>query len=111
MTLYEMRNELMDAVFERIKEHFENNEEEITEYQYNEAIYDIKHEEIDYGCSNLYQDEVDKLLCEYGFDNAIKLYYDEYNCSEKITSLALLYNIISLTVETTYDDYITWANK
>jgi hypothetical protein len=111
MTLYEMQNELMDAVFESIKEHFENNEGEMTEDHYNNAIDDIRHSEFDYKCSNLYQDEVDKLLCEYGFDNAIKLYYDEYHCLEKITSLALLYNIISLTVETTYDDYITWANK
>jgi hypothetical protein len=99
MTLYEMRNELMDAVFESIKEHFENNEGEMTEDHYNDAIDDIKTSEIDYKCSNLYQDEVDKLLCEYGFDNAIKLYYDEYHCLEQITSRALLYTILTETTK------------
>ena len=125
MTLYEMQNGLTDAVFERIKEHFENddgsdeeNDEgserfvgEMTEEHYNDAIDDIKYEETDYLVSTTYQGGVNELLCEYGIDNAIKLYYDEYDSLQKVTSRALMFNILVLTIKTTYDDYITWLNK
>jgi len=125
MTSYELQNGLTDAIFERIKEHFENddgsdeeNDEgnerfvgEMTEEHYNDAIDDIKYEETDDWVNKMRQGVVNDLLCDYGIDNAIKLYYDEYESLQKVTSRALLFNILVLTIKTTYDDYITWLNK
>ena len=126
MSLYNVQNDVQEAVFERVKEHFENDEGsdeendegsdehfvgEMTEEHYNDAIDDIKYEVIDNEVNTTYMGQVNELLCEYGIDNAIKLYYDTHGSLEKVTSHGLLYTIYTETVKLSYDDYITWLNK
>jgi len=102
---------VQDAVFEYVKEHFEHFVGEMSEDHYNDAIYDIKCEQIDCEISTTYQGEVNELLCEYGIDNAIKLYYDVHGDLNKVTSYGLLQTILTETTKSSYDDYITWLNK
>jgi predicted Zn-dependent protease with MMP-like domain len=130
MALYKYQNNVQDAVFERVKEHFENFVIEMsenaletfkehyervvigmTENAYNDAIDDIKHEEINCEISSTYKGEVNEVLCDYGIDNAIKLYHDVHVDLNEVTSCALLYTILTETTKLSYDDYITWLKK
>ena len=83
---------LQEEIFKRIQ----NDEGEMDENRFHELVHDdIIHQECDELVVGLWSDEIMDILTEYGFQEAIQLYIDNFGSFQTApTSRALIYSII-----------------
>ena len=110
-TIKQFADEVKVEIYKRIQS---DHEGEMTEDDFNDLAGDIKHEELDDALNIMYNDEVDRLLCEYGIGEAISLHISEFGAITKENGLnekILLYTIINdkLNYSLAHDDYLDWC--
>ena len=110
-TIKQFADEVKAEIYKRIQSDYEG---EMTEDDFNDLAGDIKHEELDDAINIMYNDEVDRLLCEYGITDALVLYVAEFGDITKESgpnTKMLLYTIINDKLNDTHahDDYLDWC--
>lgn len=110
-TLRACVQEVKVDIFRRIQ----SENESLTEDDFNELVYDVKHEELDDTVNRMYRDEEDKLLCEYGIAEALHLYASEFGLDSKSppNTKMLVYTVINdhLNDNLNYADYKEWCEE
>ena len=96
-------------IYKRIQS---DHEGEMTE----DLVCDIKHEELDDAINIMYNDEVDRLLCEYGIAEAFDLYASEFGWDKASppNTKMVLYAVIADNLNDNlinHDDYQDWCEN
>jgi hypothetical protein len=111
LNIQQFADEVKVEIYKRIQS---DHEGEMTEDDFNDIAGDIKSEELDDEINIMYNDEVDRLLCEYGIGDALVLYVAEFGAITKEdgpNTKMLLYTIINdkLNYSLAHDDYLDWC--
>jgi hypothetical protein len=107
-------DEIKEMIYKRVQD--ENEGEDITECdvsdnQFQEMVFDIKHEVLDYEISIMYISIINEYLCEYGIQEAYQLYRDEYGIEREVPSVrCVLYHIIANSINLSFRDYKKWCS-
>jgi hypothetical protein len=113
-TISQFVQEVKVDIYKRIQS---DHEGEMTEDDFNELVCDIKHEELDDAINIMYNDEVERLLCEYGIADAIALVIAEFGPITKdntVNEKMLLYTIINDNLNDNlinHTDYLDWCEN
>ena len=109
-TVKQFAHEVKVEIYKRIQS---DHEGEMTEDDFNELVCDINTEELDDAINIMYNDEVDRLLCEYHIADAVALYISEFGWDKESppTNKMYLYTIIAHNLNTTHDDYLDWCEN
>jgi len=112
LTIKEFSHEVKVNIYARIQS---DHEGEMTEDDFNDIAGDIKSEELDDALNIMYNDEVDRLLCEYHIADAVALYISEFGWDKENppTNKIYLYTIIDdkLNDSLSHDDYQDWCEN
>jgi len=110
MNIKEFSHEVKVEIYKRIQS---DHEGEMTEDDFNELAGDIIHEEIDNNIDIMYNDEVVRLLCDYGISNAVNLMADEFGSIKDVNDKMLLYSALKdmLHIIVAHDDYQDWCEN
>lgn len=111
-TIKQFVQEVKVEIYKRIQS---DHEGEMTEDDFNELVCDIQHEELDDEINIMYNDEVERLLCEYHIADAVALYISQYGWDKECppTNKMYLYTVINdnLTDALTHADYLDWCEN
>jgi hypothetical protein len=112
-TISQFVQEVKVEIYKRIQS---DHEGEMTEDDFNELVCDIKHEELDDAINIMYNDEVDRLLCEYHIADAVALYISEFGWDKESppTNKMYLYTIINDNLNDNlinHTDYQDWCEN
>ena len=113
-TIKQFAHEVKVDIYKRIQS---DHEGEMTEDEFVELVCDIKHEELDGAINIMYNDEVDRLLCEFGISNAIALIISSFGAITKengVNEKMLLYTVIEDYLNEdciSHDDYLDWCEN
>jgi hypothetical protein len=109
-TIKQFADEVKVEIYKLIQS---DHEGEMTEDDFNDIAGDIKHQELDDALNIMYNDEVDRLLCEYHIADAVALYISEFGWEKENppTNKAYLYSVINdiLNDSLAHDDYLDWC--
>ena len=112
-TIKQFADEVKVEIYKRIQS---DHEGEMTEDDFNDLAGDIKHEELDDAINIMYNDEVDRLLCEYHIADAVALYVSEFGPITKESlpnNKMYLYTVINdkLNDSLSHEDYLDWCEN
>ena len=109
-TFKQFAHEVKVEIYKRIQS---DHEGEMTEDDFNDLAGDIIHEELDNNIDIMYNDEVDRLLCDYGIAKAVNLFHDECGEWANVNEKMLLYAVFKERLHeiVAHDDYKDWCEN